>query len=265
MKAMSKKPHFSYVKQVATNQICFKHGIRKIKVLGFVDCRACMTEIVQRSQREYDQRINQKVTDKHMLTGMIPSRYKDCGFNNYHIVNKGQEIAKQASVDFVKSVIDKQVKNLIVIGRTGTGKTHLAAAVIRNTLKKGLYARYIRSVDLATAISNAWTSNDDNESSAIYRFVDYDLLVIDEYGLHDRFENRLELIHKVIYTRYDLKKCTVIISNFTEELLKKDLGDRIWSRFHHDGVNIVTCNWSDWRTSEEFNVLKQQQVLSKVN
>ena len=76
---------------------------------------------------------------------------------------------------------------------------------------------------------------------------EYDLLILDEYGLHDRHENRLQLIHKVLYSRYDMGKATMIVSNMTLTDLQKDLGDRLWSRFQHDGLSVIECNWADQR------------------
>ncbi len=100
---------------------------------------------------------------------------------------------------------------------------------------------------MAAEIANAWTKPDDTEAQAVYRFTEYDLLILDEYGLHDRHENRLQLVHKVLYARYDEGKPTMLISNYTLEELRKDLGDRLWSRFQHDGLDVVECNWADQR------------------
>ncbi|MDU6056722.1 MAG: ATP-binding protein, partial [Acinetobacter junii] len=29
-----------------------------------------------------------------------------------------------------------------------------------------------------------------------------------------------------------------------------NLGDRLWSRFQHDGLTLVECNWADARAGE---------------
>ena len=73
------------------------------------------------------------------------------------------------------------------------------------------------------------------------------LLVIDEYGLHDRHEKRLEMVHKVLYNRYDNMKSTLLISNFTLQNIQRDLGARLWSRLHENSLIIVPCYWADQR------------------
>jgi DNA replication protein DnaC len=93
---------------------------------------------------------------------------------------------------------------------------------------------------------NAWEQPDATEKSVIYDFSQYDLLILDEYGLHDR-DKRRELVHKVLYARYDRMKPTMLISNLTLAELQKDLGDRLWSRFQQGGLTVVECNWTDQR------------------
>ncbi len=75
-----------------------------------------------------------------------------------------------------------------MVGSTGTGKTHLACATAKLLLKKGLKARYITSEEIAQRIMNAWDKDtkDQSEEAVIYQFAQYDLLIVDEYGLHDR-------------------------------------------------------------------------------
>lgn len=92
-------------------------------------------------------------------------------------------------------------------------------------------------------------TKDQSEQSLIYEFTQYDLLILDEYGLNDR-EKRKELVHKVLYSRYDAMKSTMLISNFTLNQLKEDLGDRLWSRFQQGGLTLVECNWADQRMTQ---------------
>ncbi|WP_431612573.1 ATP-binding protein, partial [Chryseobacterium sp. 'Rf worker isolate 10'] len=96
-------------------------------------------------------------------------------------------------------------------------------ATARTLLNKGKYARYITSEDLAQRIMNAWEQPDATEKSVIHDFSQYYLLILDEYGLHDR-DKRRELVHKVLYARYDRMKPTMLISNLTLAELQKDLG-----------------------------------------
>lgn len=238
-----------HTKFKAAHQFCIKHNEQMIQTAGGIKCKSCCVEHVLNDRKNNQSEVDQMVREKHFAGAMIPKRHSECGFLNYEVNNSGQEIAKSACRDYSKNMIDGGNGNLILVGRTGTGKTHLACAVARNVLSKKKYARYITSEVMASEIANAWTKPDDSEASAIYRFTEYDLLILDEYGLHDQHEKRLELVHKVLYSRYDAGKPTMLISNFSVQKLKENLGDRLWSRFQHDGLKIIECNWSDMRVN----------------
>lgn len=231
----------------ASNQVCSIHKTKMVTLGGHTHCKQCSIDLVAKGQKEHAHAVNTMVREKHFEGAQLPSRHAKSGFGNYQVQNDGQRNAKAQCVSFAKDFLNNTNRNLIMVGRTGTGKTHLACAVALNVLNKRKYARYATSESMANEIANAWTKADDSEASAIYRYTDLDLLILDEYGLHDRHENRLQLVHKVLYARYDENKPTMLISNLTVGELEKDLGDRLWSRFQHDGLTLVECNWADQR------------------
>ncbi|MCL6243794.1 ATP-binding protein [Acinetobacter sp. ANC 7200] len=228
-------------------EFCEAHKVQKVRVGQSAICKQCATEILNKAHKDHEVEVNRMVREKHFEGAKLPARHANSGFKDYIVKNIGQQNAKQHCTAFTKDFKQGVNRNLIMVGRTGTGKTHLACAVARNILESRKYARYITSEDMGNEIANAWKKPDDTESNAIHRFTEYDLLILDEYGLHDRHENRLQLVHKVLYARYDAAKPTMLISNMTMAELQKDLGDRLWSRFQHDGLVIVECNWADQR------------------
>ena len=241
------KAHAFSIELQQAIEICSIHKTAKVKLGGHTHCKQCSIDLVAKGQMEHEHAVNKMVRDKHFAGAQLPSRHAQSGFGNYMVQNNGQKNAKAQCLSFAKDFLNNTNRNLIMVGRTGTGKTHLSCAVALNVLKKRKYARYVTSKDMANEIANAWTKADDSEANAIYRYTDLDLLILDEYGLHDRHENRLQLVHKVLYARYDENKPTMLISNMTVKELKTDLGDRLWSRFQHDGLVIVECNWQDQR------------------
>lgn len=244
-------------------ELCSIHKIKMDSYRGKSFCKQCSLESLDRGQKKHHHEVNTMVRNKHFAGARLPPRYNDSGFGNYKALNNGQKNAKAQCASFTKDLIDDVVRNLIMVGRIGTGKTHLACAVARNVLDNRKYARYITSADMANEIAKAWKITDDSEEYVIQRFTDYDLLIIDEYGLHDRHENRLELVHKVLYSRYDEGKATMLISNLTLDELQKDLGDRLWSRFQHDGLTLVECNWADQRNQGD--ELSNNSILMNSN
>ena len=230
-----------------STHICPTHQEKMVSYRGRVFCKTCSLTSVNQGNKDHAIAVNEMVREKHFAGAKLPGRHANSGFREYQTHNDGQKNAKSGCVKFARDFLEGSVRNLIMVGRTGTGKTHLACAVARNVLNQQKYARYITSEDMANEIANSWKKMDDNEEQAVYRFTEYDLLILDEYGLHDRFENRLQLVHKVLYSRYDEGKSTMLISNMTLAELQKDLVGRLWSRFQHDGLTLIECNWADQR------------------
>ena len=228
--------------------ICELHQVNKISAGGHQICQHCASEKLDNDKLKHQAEIDRVVFEKHIAGAMLPDRHACSTFSNYQTHTQGQANALSQCVSYAQRISEKQCSNFIMAGSTGTGKTHLASATAKNQMKKSLKARYITSEEIAQRIMNAWDrdSKDQSEEAVIYEFAQYDLLIIDEYGLHDR-EKRTELVHKVLTKRYDSKKPTMLISNFTLKKLKDDLGDRLWSRFQHDGLTVVECNWNDAR------------------
>lgn len=235
---------------VQTQARCKKHNVPMIEMFNRESCPICAIEFVNASNKQHGIQVQKSVREKHFAGAMIPKRHENSGFRNYNAQLSGQKVALTQTASYAKKIVNGDVTNLVMVGNTGTGKTHLSCATARTLLAKGKYARYITSEELSQRIMRAWDkdSKDQSEKSVIYEFTQYDLLILDEYGLHDR-DKRLEPVHKVLYSRYDAGKATMIISNMTLDQLKTDLGDRLWSRLQHGGLTIIECNWADARVN----------------
>lgn len=233
------------------NRFCEKHNNEQMfEMFGRAFCKSCSFEALEQSRSEqqaHSDFANMRA-EKRMSNAMLPHRHKHCSFENYRTDHNGQVHAKATCVRFFQGFMRKTNRNLVMVGRTGTGKTHLASALARNLLVKKQNIRYITSEDMANKIAETWRDKfGETEASMVARFVDCDLLILDEYGLHDQHETRLQLVHKVLYARYNARKPTMLISNFTKEQLQENLGDRLWSRFQEDQTTLIECDWNDAR------------------
>lgn len=235
------------------DQVCSIHQVNKVQAGPHQICPVCAVAYVNESRNGDQARVDKMARMKRLDGAMIPERHSDSAFTNFETKTHGQASTLSECIAYAQAFLNKCEKhaNFIMVGSTGTGKTHLACATAKTLLKNGLFVRYITSEELAQRVMNAWDKDtkDQSEESVIYDICQYDLLILDEYGLHDR-DKRLEIIHRVLTARYDRKKPTMLISNFTMKQLKADLGDRLWSRFQHDGLKTVECKWADARVNQ---------------
>lgn len=98
-----------------------------------------------------------------------------------------------ATFDYSVSAIDKtviaalctgqfavQAHNLILVGGTGTGKTHTAIALGAELIQRGKKVRFYNAVDLINALIKEQADN--RQGSLVRRLQQVDCLIIDELG-----------------------------------------------------------------------------------
>lgn len=119
------------------------------------------------------------------------------------------------------------VKNLILMGNAGTGKSYLAQAVVSRMLKKDGLALYVSANQLFTAFYNHRMG----ESVDLESYYAVPLLAIDDLGTEIMTKNvTIEYFYNLINERQIRGKATVIATNLNPESFLARYGDRIYSR-----------------------------------
>jgi DNA replication protein DnaC len=143
----------------------------------------------------------------------------DWTFNAQYIDRVQME--ELATGDFIR-----RRENLVFVGQSGLGKSHLIQAIGRRCCAVGYRVRYITSADLLRQLG---TSLADGTMPKLLRcFTGFELLIIDELGLDklEREEYPLapSLLHKVIDSR-TRKRSTALVTNIDFEAWGQYLGD----------------------------------------
>lgn len=236
-------------------EVCPIHKLQLGQLGPHQFCRQCILEGVNKGKenesflRKPDK---QNEIAEYKRIG-IPQRHITSSFDNYELEYIIQKNIHDQLLDFVNNFNNGNRKNLVVLGREGTGKTHLACAMLKLIHKKGVRVRYINSFDLSSIFVENWKNTNFFEKNEIDNFANYDLLIIDEYGLYDQKEHHKNYVDKVLLKRYDTQKPTIIISNLLKEQFIANIGFRLWSRLNEDGLSILEFTWCDYRISKKIN------------
>lgn len=101
--------------------------------------------------------------------------------------------------------------NALIIGRTGTGKSHVAKAVAYQATLHGYAVRYLEA---DTELAHFALASHSEQAALLRSYTEPDLLVLDDLFLARRIsEAGAELLQSLVHQRYKLRRSIVITSN----------------------------------------------------
>ena len=192
------------------------------------------------ARKEHEQDLHEK-TVLYRKSG-VPERYFSETLDTYKITNEMQATAAKAATNFLHAAKCGEFKSLVMLGNAGTGKTHLACAIIREAGGK-----YRTAPDIVEEMRRAksFTAND-TEAEIIDYYGRVKLLVIDEIGRGIAATDEKYMLYQIINARYNTRKPTVLISNFTKADFLQYIGVAAADRLVESG-DIVEMNGESYR------------------
>jgi DNA replication protein DnaC len=181
----------------------------------------------------------------------IPRRFRDRTFANYQAKDPDQRQALAVCRAYAErfAAVRTRGSGLLLVGGPGTGKTHLACAILAEVLRAGHTGLFVSVSAALRMIRDAYSPQAQrSESEALALLTTPDLLVLDEVGVAIGNEaKRRAMLFDVLDTRYGEMRPTVLIGNLTAAEMGTYLGERIMDRLPETGSATVPFTWPSHR------------------
>ncbi len=253
------RARYSLAPQPITTVDCKKHGPRQsvfIDAAGNAQgCTHCALEAVGarevRALNQQRQAARQGRLERMLGAACIPERYTSVGFDSYVAEQPGQQLALRVCQGYAEDFPARAAAgaSLLLLGSLGTGKTHLGVAIANTVVNRHQRtALYVRAAQLLRVVRGAFNRDADySESNAFARFIEPDLLVLDEVGAHKPSDYSQSAMFEVLNGRYEKGRPTVLISNHTMDSLPVFLGEAVVDRLRQSTAGLVPFQWESYR------------------
>mgnify|MGYP000945419794 CR=1 FL=1 len=220
-----------------------KHNISEKNVLIQYNCELCKdTGFIKDKENSSKQVLCNCIKNK--LANIVCESaniniYSNASFDNfdlkYYKSKEEQEKAKIAlnkSKEFVEEFNNKEskIQNVIFIGKTGLGKTHLSESIGRALILLNVKIIYDTTANILNKLMEYKQESLKEYNEYAKKIKEIPLLILDDFGAENLTEAKREEILNIINERIYRKNKTIISTNYTLDELSNKYPDRVVSR-----------------------------------
>jgi DNA replication protein DnaC len=193
----------------------------------------CELELIERER---------KAADRRLKAARFPAAKTLDGFD----FTARPSLNKPLVLDLVRGDYLARRENILLVGPSGTGKTHLALALAIAACGQGRRVRFWRVTELITTLREA---EEDRQLARLRgQLAKLDLLVLDEFGYVPASKAGAELLFDVIATAYERTSIVLTTNlpfeNWTEVLGNERLTGAALDRLTHRSQVLETSGES---------------------
>jgi DNA replication protein DnaC len=153
----------------------------------------------------------------------------------------------------------RERRNVIFLGRSGAGKTHMATALGIEACRNNFRTRFVTCCGLVNELIEA--RQERALQRLVQKYVRYDLLILDELGYIPFTKEGAELLFQVLAERHE-RGSVMITTNlgfadwtqvFGDPAMTAALLDRLTHKAH-----IINCSWDSYRLKQSLKAKRSK-------
>lgn len=237
---------------------CAEHG--KYKSAGTIyfgrrevwtPCPDCEEARISRERRlEAQKKADEEAERLRYALGeaAIPARFIGRTLDNFKADTPEKERALQMARQYSDSFEEhfKRGQGLIFSGKPGTGKSHLATAILQAIMPHHI-GLYITCMSLIRQVRATWRrDSEQSEGEVLQMLGDVPLLVLDEVGVQYGTDGEQTILFDILDRRYRDMQPTIILTNQDVKGLQDYIGERTFDRLR-EVSRLVTFDWESYR------------------
>ena len=193
----------------------------------------------------------------------IPRKFAQKSLANFKGKDKIRKVLVEKAAEFIQNFRDnpEEHQGILMVGCTGSGKTHLALAILREIVVKGYTGLYYNVPELLNELRDTYNEPSEQIESDILNLAgEVGLLVLDDLGAERTSGWVRDRLFLIINRRYEALKPILVTTNLDWRELEEQVGERIVSRLYEMCPLVLEFPREDYRRQY---VVREQKRRTK--